>query len=338
VDLSQELILEVFFTHCKRPLHKRYQNVFNAECPVCKEGKSAGRTRRLFYFPNKNYFYCHNCSKSWRPLDWIKEVSGLTVPEIIKKNKEKSNVTNNGFNQLSVKPAATQKQKVIPCLPENSINLSDASQITFYQSNSIVQEALNYCNSRRLFTAVNKCKTLYLSLEDKVHKNRLVIPFFDQNGKIVCYQTRSLFSEQTPKYLTKFGEKRVFGIDNVNEQHSNFIFIFEGPIDSMFVKNGVAIAALSPTESQLNDLNGLIGYEHIYVFDNDKNNQQTKKRIEKHIRNGKRVFIWPSELKQYKDINQICCRLSIDEFPWQFIVKHSACGQEAILKHKLMSV
>lgn len=331
MNLSQELILEIFYTYCKRPSHKRFQNVFNAECPVCKEGKSSGRTKRLFYFPAKSYFYCHNCSKSWKPLEWIKEVSGLTTPEILKRNKEK------GSNQIFTIPKQTKPPVIISSLPENCINLTDETQIKFFETNKIVQQALNYCNRRRLFTAINRCKTFYLSLEDKIHKNRLVIPFFDQNGKIVCYQTRALLEDQTPKYLTKYGEKRVFGIDSVDENNSNFLFIFEGPIDSMFVKNGIAIAALSPTESQLEDINSLFGYEHIYVFDNDKNNQQTKKKIEKHIKNGKRVFIWPSEFQQYKDINEICCKLNIDEFPWQFIVKHSASGSEAIIKHKLLA-
>jgi len=332
VELNQEFLIETFFSYCKRPIHKKYQNVFNAECPVCKEGKSAGRSRRLFYFPSKQYFYCHNCSKSWRPFEWIKEVTSFTVPEIIKKNNEKS-----GEVIKYIKSTPVIKDLVIPDLPEGSVDLLDPTQIEFYKDNKFVKLALDYCQNRRLFTAINKCKRFFVSLEDKVHKNRLVIPFYDDNGKVVCYQTRALTQNQFPKYLTKFGEKELFGINNVVSDIP-YVFVFEGPIDSMFVKNGVAMASLAPTEKQLQQLNNLINFEQIYVFDNDKNNKQTSKKIEKYIKEGKKIFIWPKEFAKFKDFNEICCSLELDEVSWKFLVKNSAKGNEALIKQKLLKL
>jgi DNA primase len=195
---------------------------------------------------------------------------------------------------------------------------------------------LEYCKERRLFTAVNSCKKFFVSLEDKIHKNRLVIPFYDDNNKIVCYQTRSLTANQFPKYLTKFGEKELFGKNNIDHQIP-YVFIFEGPIDSMFVQNGVALASLAPTGKQLQELNNLIGFEQIFVFDNDKDNKQTHKKIEKFIKEGKKVFMWPAEFDKFKDFNEICCKLNLDEIPWKFVVKHTACGVEAQIKFKLLS-
>ena len=105
----------------------------------------------------------------------------------------------------------------------------------------------------------------------------------------------------------------------------------------MFVQNGVAMASLSPTERQVDELNSLFGYEKIYVFDNDKSNKQTSKKIEKHIKSGKTIFVWPQEFSKFKDINEICCELRLNEFPWKFIVKHSAKNESAMLKQKLLS-
>lgn len=335
MELNQEFLIETFYSYCRRPIHKKYQNVFNAECPVCKEGKSAGRTRRLFYFPHKQYFYCHNCVKSWRPFEWVKEITGWTFPEIVKKNNEKEGkVQANKF----VRPVV-QVQKVveIPDLPENSIDLTDKTQLDYYKDNKFVKLALDYCEKRRLWTAVNSCKRFYLSLEDRVHKNRLVIPFISDNGKTTCYQTRALTENQFPKYLTKFGEKELFGANNIDGEIP-YIFIFEGPIDSMFVKNGVAMASLAPTNHQLQQLNNLIGYEQIWVFDNDKNNKQTSRKIEKCIKQGMKIFVWPKEFQKFKDFNEICCNLKLDEIPWNFVVKNSAAGPEAQLKQKLMNV
>ncbi len=331
MELNQEFLIETFYSYCKRPLHKKYQNVFNAECPVCKEGKSAGRSRRLFYFPHKQYFYCHNCCRSWRPLEWVKEVTTLTVPEIIKKNNEKS-----GTVSKFVKTTPIVQSIVISDLPENSIEITDIPQAEFYKDNKFVKLALQYCLDRRLLTAANSCKRFFLSLDDKVHKNRLVIPFYNESNKVICYQTRALTQNQFPKYLTKFGEKELFGLNNIDVQIP-YVFVFEGPIDSMFVKNGVAMASLAPTEKQMQQLNNLIGYEQIYVFDNDKNNQQTAKKIEKYIKSGKRIFIWPKEFSKFKDFNEICCNLELDEIPWKFVVKNAANGQEALIKQKLRS-
>lgn len=330
MELNQEFLIEIFYTHCRRPIHKKYQNVFNGECPVCKEGKSVGRSRRLFYFPYKQYFYCHNCAKSWRPLEWVKEVSGLTIPEIIKRNNVKSGQIGNTF----IREISAKKEFVIQDLPDNSIDLTDKAQIDFYKDNKFIKLALECCNDRRLFSAINSCKKFFISLDDKVHKNRLVIPFYDYDNKVVCYQTRSLTQNQFPRYLTKFGEKEIFGISNVDSEIPH-VFIFEGPIDSMFVRNGVAIAALAPTDKQEGTLNSLIGYNLIYVFDNDKNNPQTAKRIEKHIKSGKKVFVWPKEFQKFKDFNEICCSLELNEIPWNFVVKNSASGPEALIKQKL---
>lgn len=334
MELNQEFLLETFFSYCKRPLHKKYQNVFNAECPVCKEGKSAGRSRRLFYFPHKGYFFCHNCSKSWRPFEWVKEVTTMTIPEIIKRNNEKA-----GENQLPekyVKPVEEKVELVISDLPEGSVDLTDETQVQFYHTNKFVKLALEYCRNRRLFTATNSCSKFYVALEDKVHRNRLVIPFYGDNNKVICYQTRALTSNQFPKYLTKFGEKELFGLNNVDSTIP-YVFVFEGPIDSMFVKNGIAMASLSPTEKQLQQINNLIGFEQIYVFDNDKNNAQTSRKIEKYIKERKKIFIWPKEFSRFKDFNEICCSLELDEIPWKFVVKNSAKGPEALIKQKLLA-
>jgi hypothetical protein len=333
VELNQEFLLETFFSYCKRPLHKKYQNVFNAECPICKEGKSAGRTRRLFFFPHKGYFFCHNCSKSWRPFEWVREVTTMSVPEIIKRNNEKSGEVSQSIIKLP-EVIAEKDNLVIPDLPEGSVDLTDPVQIEFYKDNKYVKLALEYCISRRLMTATNSCNKFYVALEDIVHKNRLVIPFYGDNNKVICYQTRALTSKQFPKYLTKFGEKELFGLNNIDSAIP-YVFVFEGPIDSMFVKNGVAMASLSPTEKQSQQLNNIIGFEQIYVFDNDKNNIQTAKKIEKYIKAGKKIFIWPKEFSKFKDYNEICCNLELDEIPWKFVVKNAASGPEALIKQKL---
>jgi hypothetical protein len=102
--------------------------------------------------------------------------------------------------------------------------------------------ALHCIKTRKLDKGVNSPKTFYISLTDPVHKNRLVLPFYDSNNNIVFYQTRGLDNKDLrdrPKYLSKVGaEKTLYGIQNVSADLDT-VFIFEGPIDSYFAQNGL---------------------------------------------------------------------------------------------------
>jgi hypothetical protein len=229
-----------------------------------------------------------------------------------------------------------KKEFKVPSIPEDSVDLFDSNQCDYYKGASqykFIQQALDYCNKRKLFTAVNRPSSLYISFSDYVHKNRLIIPFYSQDNKIESYQSRSLTGDSYPKYLTKFGDKCLYGENNI-DLSIPYIFVFEGPIDAMFVRNGVAIGGSTLTEKQETFLNKCFGQEIIYVYDNDKDNKEMDKKIRTLIDRGKKLFVWPKELRKYKDINEICCQLDINEFPYKFITDNSFSGIEAKLKFK----
>lgn len=331
--LPQSYVIQNIYTYCKRPIYRKYQSSYNAECCVCGEGSSAGRKRRLFYFVNDRYFYCFNCSRSWQEMSWLQEVTKRSYNEILTESRSYDN-TLDIIKQSNVDATPVLN---VPYIPVDSVDLCDASQVDYYKGTTqenILNNVLEYCNKRRLFTAVNRPKTFYISFNDKVHSNRLIIPFYSANNKIESYQSRSLNGDEFPKYLTKYGEKCLYGENNISADIP-YIFIFEGPIDSMFVKNGVAVGGAALTEKQERFLKTCIGYEVIYVYDNDKNNVEMEAKIQKLIKQNKRVFVWPKEFRKYKDINEICCNLQLDEFPYKFIVENSYTGIEAQLKESL---
>jgi DNA primase len=326
------------FSYCKRTIYKRSQKVYNAECPVCNEGKSSGRKRRLFYFPDKRYFYCFNCTRSWKEVQWLQEVTNCTYTDILSQIKN---------YHIDIKPQEKTTLEVRETvdnnvddktLPDSYFDLEDTDQIAFYSQKSKdakkINEAIEYCKSRRLFTAINRCKHYYYSLVDKNHSNRLILPFYNSNNQIECYQTRALLPNQYPKYLTKVGEKCLFGENNI-DTNIPYIFVFEGPIDSMFVKNGVAMAGTDITLRQQHFLDQCVGYQQVLIYDNDRDNKSLQRKIKNKLKSGKRVFIWPDKFKAFKDVNEICCKLKIDEFNWRFIVENSFSGTEGIVKFNL---
>ena len=249
--LPEAYIVQKFYQYAGSPKYNRLTKTYQGGCPICREGKSWGKKRRLFYVTKDNFFHCHNCGWHSNPMNWIIEVSSHSYEDIIEESKDydilPKDVNEKEINDY-VKKIFAQK------LPDDSINLYDQTQLQFYNNNPIVHTAVKYIKDRKLDKACNKPKSLYVSLKDKTHKNRLVIPFWDLNNKIIHYQTRTLLKNDEkfkPKYLSKINsDKSVFNIDKVTEVLDK-IYIFEGPIDACFTINGVAVAGITENSSSL---------------------------------------------------------------------------------------
>ena len=271
-----------------------------------------------------------------RPAKWIQTVSGLSYAEILKES-------NNAVIEIDVKEREANKPVVVSedqILPLDAINLCDEQQLEFYRQNKVVQEALALITRRKLDVAVNRPKTFWVSLVDKIHKNRLVIPFYDLDNKIAHYQTRTIIENKKykfPKYLSKSNsEKTLFGISQVQD-NTKFLFITEGPLDACFIKNGIAVAGITEgkgaifTSKQQQQLGQFPMHEHVWVLDNQYTDKASYSKSQHLTKQGCKVFIWPKELKKYKDLNELCIAQNITHVPERFILKHSYAGLKAKL-------
>lgn len=330
-NLPTEYVLEKFYQYAGKP--KKVGTKYNASCPICREGTSWLKKKRLYFYPHSNTFQCHNCQRSWSAIGWIKQVTGQEPKSIFAEARSQygEEMASDGFFKKDTKEEYTL---TVPDVPNDAINLFNEQEIEFYKSNKTVQYALKYIRDRRLHLAVNKPKAIYVSLTDRIHKNRILLPFYDFDGKkILFYQTRELFKkEDSAKYISKINaEKTICGINNI-DLNIPYIFNFEGPIDSFFVKNGTALAGIQYTIKQRMQLETLEGfYQKIWVLDNpvqDKNQEVYDKILELIDRN-ELVFIWPRELQQYKDINEFCMDKELNEVPYQLFVKYAKRGNEA---------
>ena len=126
---------------------------------------------------------------------------------------------------------------------------------------------------------------------------RMVIPFRDADGKVFAYQGRA-FGKEQPKYITIVldkNEKKIFGLDRIDYNRS--ILICEGPIDSFFLPNCIAVAQGDLRLPQYKEKSTL-------VFDNEPRNREIVKNIEKAVEEGYSVVIWPQDIEE-KDINDM---------------------------------
>ncbi|MED5271129.1 MAG: DNA primase, partial [Pseudomonadota bacterium] len=75
-------------------------------------------------------------------------------------------------------------------------------------------------------------------------------------------------------------------------------YVVEGPFDSTFVNNSIALCGSDGDIEHFKECN------YVYAYDNEPRNKEIVSRIERCIRDNKRVVIWPRGIEQ-KDINDM---------------------------------
>jgi hypothetical protein len=129
---------------------------------------------------------------------------------------------------------------------------------------------------------------------------RVVIPFYDRSGKFFAFQGRA-FGKEQPKYITiKFDEtkQKIYGLDRIDLNKP--VMITEGPIDSLFLDNAIAMAGA--------DADGGITIQHqqcTMIFDNEPRNEHIVSRMIKAVDKNFNVCIWPESVREGKDINDL---------------------------------
>jgi hypothetical protein len=126
---------------------------------------------------------------------------------------------------------------------------------------------------------------------------RMIIPFRNEKGEIVAYQGRA-FGYEPQKYITIILDKdypKIFGMDKVDLTRP--IYVTEGPLDSLFLDNAIAVAQSDLRIPHLKD-------KVVLVPDNEPRNKSITEQISRFIDEGYRVVIWPKGTEQ-KDINDM---------------------------------
>jgi hypothetical protein len=123
-------------------------------------------------------------------------------------------------------------------LPNNTFLLSDLPSGNPYR-----QKAETYLTRRKL-----PINGLYICTQDRLYHNRIVIPYYDRNGKLIYYNCRTL-TDAIPKYR---GPPKELGIGKHDVIYmpqwptpylSDFIFLTEGELDALSISTAGLWAA-----------------------------------------------------------------------------------------------
>ena len=277
---------------------KKGDNLWNFRCPYCGDSQKSRTKARGFVFRKKNdlFFKCHNCGVGASLGNLVKTIDSKTYKDYIFERYKKGVETRSSPQpEFKFNAPMFRKKGILEGL-QSIKNLPDdhpARQIV--ERRKLPVESLSdlyLCESFFKFTN-SIIKGKFPSL-DGDHP-RLIIPFRDESGEVFAYQGRAFGNEQ-PKYITiKIDEERdkIFGLDKVDK--SKPILVVEGPLDSLFLDNCIAVAGA--------DFSNIKG-DLTVIYDNEPRNKEINKQIEKTIDQGKSVCLWPDHMKE-KDINDM---------------------------------
>ena len=289
---------------------KKGNDLWNFRCHICGDSqKNKFKARGYLFAQNGEYFYrCHNCSASLNFKQFLNSVDPAIADEFAKeKFAEKSGLITAPKKPVEKDIGKFIKPKFIKYTALNTLKkvsqLDPAHPVKRYVMSRQIPSTMHF----KLFYAP-KFKTFVNSLipdkfdihkEDFVDEPRLIIPFVNQDQQLIGFQGRN-FSKDGIRYITIMLDEtkpKVYGLESV--VLSQKFYVFEGPIDSMFIKNSIAMAG-----SSLDKLLDTYKSNAVIVFDNEPRNKEIVRTIEKYITLGYNVVIWPDHIKQ-KDINDM---------------------------------
>lgn len=180
--------------------------------------------------------------------------------------------------------------------------------------------AIKYCHIRKIskdrfpelyyVDDVAKLEQISPKYKNKIlgHEPRLVMPFYDWDGNLCGVTARDLSGKSSLRYIelkVREDVPLIFGTQSVDR--SKHIYVVEGPIDSLFVKNSIAVGGTS--FSKIDQL-GVDKNNITYIIDNQPRNRDVCGVYKKIIDRGVRVVIWPQSVV-HKDINDIVTKSGI---------------------------
>lgn len=289
-------------SHRLERFKKKSDYLWNFRCPFCGDSQKNRKKARGFVYRTKNdlFYKCHNCSMGTNLSNLIKTIDSKTHDDyILERYKEGTTASGRGGHVENPKfdipkPVFNQKGIFKNVKSFREIGKSHPAY-RFIEDRKIPNDSDIYLVNQFYSWTNTLVPNKFPSL-DGDHP-RMVIPFRDSDGKIFAYQGRA-FGKEKPKYITIILDAsvpKIFGLDRVNP--SDDIHVVEGPIDSLFLQNGIAVAQSDLRVPQYKD-------KAVLIPDNEPRNKQIVTQIERAIDDGYRVVVWPDSIQE-KDINDM---------------------------------
>ena len=272
-------------------------DLFNFRCPICGDSqKHKNKARGYFYQVKTNTNYkCHNCGASLSFNNFLKQIDATLHKQYILEKFKEGHA--GGRNFVVEEPKFDFTKPVF----KPKLDLPKASEVPMAREYLVKRrlDPTKFYFAQKFQEWTNKQKQTF----DNIVRDecRIVIPLYDTNSELIGFQGRSLVPNSI-KYITVMlndNKPKIYGLEKINEREP--IFIVEGPFDSTFVENSIAMCGSDV------DIRTYNWSDYIWVFDNEPRNREINNRVSKIIDRGDKVVIWPNHIK-HKDINDMVQR------------------------------
>ncbi|AIX14774.1 DNA primase subunit [Synechococcus phage ACG-2014d] len=281
---------------------RKKEGLWNFRCPYCGDSKKYKNKARGYFIRVKTdlVFKCHNCGVGRSFSNFLKD-NCIDLHDDYVMERYKEGLTGAGryikSPELDFKTRTIKRVKMptgltpISCLnnhhPAKGYLLGRGIPEKFYDKLFYVEKFQEW---------VNKQKPTYSNT--KFEHPRIIIPLI-QDGSWTGFQGRSLDSKDKMRYITIIlddSKPKIFGLDDTDKDST--IYITEGPFDSLFIDNSIAMVGADIDWSFCSDRNV------VFVYDNEPRNAEIIARMVKVIDRGYKIVIWPDVVEE-KDINEM---------------------------------
>jgi len=267
-------------------------DLYNFRCPICGDSqKNKSKTRGYLYAVKADMnFRCHNCGASMTLSNFIKKIDPTLHKQYVFE-RFKDGKTGRGTVVEEPKfnfEAPKFKPKLdLPKASENPIARR------YLEKRKLNPDKFYYTDKFKVWSNTHKKTFDDLTYDEP----RIIIPLFYQNT-LVGFQGRSLGPSKV-KYITVMindDAPKIYGLDTIRK--SSPVFVTEGPIDSTFLRNSIAMCGAD------GDVGKWGVSTPVWVYDNEPRSKEITTRIASTIAKGDSVVIWPNNVKE-KDINDM---------------------------------
>jgi transcription elongation factor Elf1 len=267
-------------------------NLYNFRCPVCGDSKkNKSKTRGYLYGMKADVnFKCHNCGASMTLSGFLKHLDPVLHKQYV---FERFKQGTTGRATVVEEPKfnfETPKFKTKIRLPKASENPSSDGYLTARKLDST---QFYYAEGFKKFV-----NTLKQTFEDtKYDEERIIIPLYYEKN-LIGLQGRSLGPSKV-KYITVMlndDAPKIYGLDNIRKDAP--VYITEGPFDSTFIRNSIAMCGADANVDRWGISNP------VWIYDNEPRNIEIVRRIGNTIDSGDSLVIWPNSIDD-KDINDM---------------------------------
>ena len=316
-------------------------NVWTCRCPVCGDSKKRKFVTRFYFYVRKGQLNtrCHNCGYSRSFFNFMKdhqswmfnEYKRETLLQTLKPRSTSENIktiVESSQDEIEIEIEIQSQPDIMRYAPLVKVCAdleSDHLARVYLENRGFSESQLSQLWYAPDFYLV--ASSVDPGLEDKnpmMHRPRIIIPFLSDDGyQVEMIQGRSLDAQDKMRYISVKSDpdvEKVYGKHSID--YSKPVCVVEGPFDSMFVDNCLAVCDANLTRVEAD----------VYIWDNQPRNPEVISYMEKAISEKRKVVIWPNSPDKKQDINDLILSGVTPQLLNQIIKIRTFTGIKAIME------